>query len=141
MLIARDLTLRRGAEPLFEQVNFTIFRGEKVGLTGANGSGKSSLFAAVCGELGPDRGEPRKAPQRRDALAQLRRELEQIERRIAGIAAERSLLDAELLDCAEQGKLADKNARLIRDAAKWEARWVEVGTAIEEAEARSSYGG
>ena len=57
MLSARDLTLRRGPEPLFEQVNFTIFRGNKVGLTGANGSGKSSLFAAVRGELGADRGD------------------------------------------------------------------------------------
>jgi ATP-binding cassette subfamily F protein 3 len=57
MLSARDLTLRRGPEPLFEQVNFTIFRGNKVGLTGANGSGKSSLFAAIRGELSPDLGE------------------------------------------------------------------------------------
>src|SRR5712664_2057996 len=28
MLIARDLTLRRGPQPLFEQVNFTVFRGD-----------------------------------------------------------------------------------------------------------------
>ncbi len=57
MLSARDLTLRRGSEPLFEQVNFTVFRGNKVGLTGANGAGKSSLFAAIRGELQPDRGD------------------------------------------------------------------------------------
>src|SRR3984893_13991431 len=57
MLSARVLTLRRGPEPLFEQVNFTIFRGNKVGLTGANGAGKSTLFAAIRGELGPDRGD------------------------------------------------------------------------------------
>ena len=57
MLSARDLTLRRGPEPLFEQVNFIIFRGNKVGLTGANGAGKSSLFAAIRGELGPDQGD------------------------------------------------------------------------------------
>src|SRR5476651_1003741 len=57
MLSARDLTLRRGPEPLFEQVNFTVFRGDKVGLTGANGAGKSSLFAAIRGDLGPDRGD------------------------------------------------------------------------------------
>ena len=57
MLSARDLTLRRGPEPLFEQVNFTVFRGNKVGITGANGSGKSSLFAAIRGELHPDRGD------------------------------------------------------------------------------------
>jgi len=57
MLSARDLTLRRGPEPLFEKVNFTIFRGNKVGLTGANGAGKSSLFAAIRGELGSDQGD------------------------------------------------------------------------------------
>ena len=57
MLSARDLTLRRGPEPLFEQVNFTVFRGNKVGITGANGTGKSSLIAAIRGELAPDRGD------------------------------------------------------------------------------------
>jgi ATP-binding cassette, subfamily F, member 3 len=57
MLSARDLTLRRGADPLFERVNFTVFRGERVGLTGANGTGKSSLFAAICGDLAPDGGD------------------------------------------------------------------------------------
>jgi ATP-binding cassette subfamily F protein 3 len=56
MLIARDLSLRRGPQPLFEQVNFSVFRGNKVGITGANGTGKSSLFAAILGELAPDRG-------------------------------------------------------------------------------------
>jgi ATP-binding cassette, subfamily F, member 3 len=56
MLSARDLTLRRGAQPLIEQVSFTVFRGDKVGITGANGAGKSSLFAALRGELAPDRG-------------------------------------------------------------------------------------
>ncbi|HXC08014.1 MAG TPA: ATP-binding cassette domain-containing protein [Steroidobacteraceae bacterium] len=57
MLSARDLTLRRGPEPLIEQAEFTVFRGDKVGLTGANGSGKSSLFAAILGELHADRGD------------------------------------------------------------------------------------
>src|SRR5277367_244089 len=56
MLSARDLCLRRGAQPLFEQVSFTVFRGDKVGITGANGAGKSSLFAAIRGELAADRG-------------------------------------------------------------------------------------
>ena len=85
--------------------------------------------------------EPARAPKKRDTLTQWRRELEQIERRIASIAAERTLVEAELRNCAEQGKLADKSARLARDAAKWEARWLEVGTAIEEAESQISCGG
>ena len=57
MLSARDLTLRRGPQPLFERVDFIVFRGNKVGITGANGAGKSSLFAAIRGELAPDRGD------------------------------------------------------------------------------------
>ncbi len=57
MLSARDLTLRRGPQPLFEHVNFTVYRGNKVGITGANGTGKSSLIAAILGELAPDRGD------------------------------------------------------------------------------------
>jgi ATP-binding cassette, subfamily F, member 3 len=57
MLSARDLTLRRGPQALFEQVNFIVFRGNKAGITGANGAGKSSLFAAILGELAADRGD------------------------------------------------------------------------------------
>jgi ATP-binding cassette subfamily F protein 3 len=57
MLSARDLTLRRGPQPLFTDVNFTIFRGDKAGITGANGAGKSSLFAAIRGQLSPDHGD------------------------------------------------------------------------------------
>ena len=57
MLTARGLHLRRGALPLVEDASFTIHRGEKIGVTGANGAGKSSLFAALRGELAPDRGD------------------------------------------------------------------------------------
>ena len=81
---------------------------------------------------------PRKTqPARVDPLVELRRELAQIERRIASIAAERSVLEAELKGGDTHGRLAEKNARLMRDAAKWEARWMEVGTALEAAEAQS----
>ena len=44
MLSARDLSVRRGPQPLFEHVNFTVYRGNKVGITGANGTGKSTLY-------------------------------------------------------------------------------------------------
>jgi ATP-binding cassette, subfamily F, member 3 len=57
VLSARDLTLRRGPLPLFAGVNFTVFRGDKVGIAGSNGTGKSSLFAAILGELAADRGD------------------------------------------------------------------------------------
>jgi ATP-binding cassette subfamily F protein 3 len=41
---------------LFSDVNFTIHAGQKVGLTGANGAGKSSLFALIRGELATETG-------------------------------------------------------------------------------------
>ena len=56
MLKFDDVTLRRGPRILFAQANFSLFRGEKIGITGENGSGKSSLLALVRGELQPDAG-------------------------------------------------------------------------------------
>jgi ATP-binding cassette subfamily F protein 3 len=77
----------------------------------------------------------------RDSLAQLRRELEQIECRIAAVAAEQTSLDAQLSGPDLQARLAGRRARLTRDAASLEARWMEVGTAIEAAEAEGPNGG
>jgi ATP-binding cassette subfamily F protein 3 len=56
MLNFSDLALRRGPRVLFSGATFSLFRGEKVGITGENGSGKSSLLALVLGELQPDAG-------------------------------------------------------------------------------------
>ena len=57
MLSLRNLTLRRGPRALFSAVSLTLFAGEKVGVVGANGAGKSSLFALLLGQLVPDAGE------------------------------------------------------------------------------------
>jgi ATP-binding cassette subfamily F protein 3 len=56
MLYFDRLSLRRGKKMLFEQAAFTIHRGDKVGITGANGCGKSSLFALIRGEIEEDEG-------------------------------------------------------------------------------------
>ncbi len=56
MLHFDHLTLRRGPRLLFEDASFQIHPGQKVGLTGANGTGKSSLFALLLGELQEDGG-------------------------------------------------------------------------------------
>jgi ATP-binding cassette subfamily F protein 3 len=56
MLNFTDVTLRRGPRVLFADASFGLFRGEKVGITGENGSGKSSLLALVRGVLHPDSG-------------------------------------------------------------------------------------
>jgi len=52
-----DITLRRGVRVLFEHASLNVHPGQKVGLVGANGSGKSSLVALVRGELHADAGE------------------------------------------------------------------------------------
>ncbi|WP_457672982.1 ATP-binding cassette domain-containing protein [Thiolapillus sp.] len=57
MLNLLNLGLRRGSKLLFENASFQIHAGQKVGITGANGTGKSSLFALIRGELQPDAGE------------------------------------------------------------------------------------
>jgi ATP-binding cassette subfamily F protein 3 len=57
MINLREIRLRRGPEPLVENVTLSIFRGEKVGIVGRNGAGKSTLMALIRGELAPDAGE------------------------------------------------------------------------------------
>jgi ATP-binding cassette subfamily F protein 3 len=56
MLNFSALSLRRGKRLLFTEATFSLFRGEKVGITGENGSGKSSLLALVMGELSAEAG-------------------------------------------------------------------------------------
>ncbi|MFC4309891.1 ATP-binding cassette domain-containing protein [Steroidobacter flavus] len=56
MLSFSSLALRRGTRLLISDASFTVYRGEKVGIVGANGCGKSSLLSLVLGELQPDAG-------------------------------------------------------------------------------------
>ncbi|PPD18415.1 MAG: ABC transporter ATP-binding protein, partial [Methylobacter sp.] len=57
MLNFKNITLRRGVKVLFSGATFTIHKGQKAGITGANGVGKSSFFALLRGELHQDEGE------------------------------------------------------------------------------------
>ncbi len=57
MIRFSNLTLARGTKRLFDSANLTIFPGHKVGLVGANGIGKSTLFALMRGEMHQDAGE------------------------------------------------------------------------------------
>ncbi|MES2070784.1 MAG: ATP-binding cassette domain-containing protein [Pseudomonadota bacterium] len=51
-----QVVLARGTKPLFDNVDVTLNPGDKIGLIGSNGAGKSSLFAMLRGELHPDQG-------------------------------------------------------------------------------------
>ncbi|WP_028006683.1 ATP-binding cassette domain-containing protein [Solimonas flava] len=56
MISLQSLTLRRGARTLLEDASLTIYPGWRVGVVGRNGTGKSTLFAAITGQLDADRG-------------------------------------------------------------------------------------
>ena len=57
MISFRNFALRRGQRLLLSEVDLTLHAGWRVGVVGRNGCGKSSLFAALMGELEADRGD------------------------------------------------------------------------------------
>ena len=57
MIILKNLSLRRSAKVLLDNASVSINPGEKVGLVGRNGAGKSSLFALINGTLHEDKGD------------------------------------------------------------------------------------
>jgi ATP-binding cassette subfamily F protein 3 len=57
MITLKNVTLRRGAKVLLDNASVTLNPGEKVGLVGRNGAGKSSLFALLNGSLHEDAGD------------------------------------------------------------------------------------
>ncbi len=52
-----NVSLMRGTKPLLDGVDLTLNPGDKIGLIGANGAGKSSLFGMLRGEIHADQGE------------------------------------------------------------------------------------
>lgn len=57
MLQANNLGIRRGIKLLFEGANFQVHPKQKVGITGANGTGKSSLFSLILNQIHADTGD------------------------------------------------------------------------------------
>jgi len=57
MINLQQLSLRRGPKLLLDKTSIIIHPGQRVGITGANGTGKSSLFALILGDLDADGGE------------------------------------------------------------------------------------
>jgi ATP-binding cassette subfamily F protein 3 len=109
MIRLQQLSLMRGAKPLFEQSDLTINPGEKVGLIGTNGSGKSTLFAMLRNELHPDAGDIDFPKQWR--VAHVAQETPALERTaldsvIDGDTTLRAL-EAELAEIEMKGEAAD----------------------------------
>ena len=54
---AQGISKAFGANPLFQNVSFTVMDGDRIGLIGPNGSGKSTLLRILAGSEVPDDGE------------------------------------------------------------------------------------
>ena len=63
MITLRNLSLRRGSKLVLDQASLTLQPGEKIGLVGRNGAGKSSLFALLAGRLHADAGDLQMPPR------------------------------------------------------------------------------
>ena len=87
MIEIKNLTLQRGLKVLLDKANLTINPNQRVGLIGKNGTGKSSLFALIKGEISADGGE-----------VQLPKHW-----RLASVAQETPALDVSALDYVLQG--------------------------------------
>ena len=78
MIRLSNLTLQRGPQRLLDGAEMTLHAGHKAGLIGANGAGKSSLFAMLRGELVPDGGDCKLPADWR--IAHMRQEIETLDR-------------------------------------------------------------
>ncbi|MBM7063251.1 ATP-binding cassette domain-containing protein [Pseudomonas sp. UL073] len=103
MIRLQNLTLQRGPQRLLEGAELTLHAGQKVGLIGANGAGKSSLFALLRGELGPDAGDCQLPADWR--IAHMRQEIDTLER-----LAVDYVLDGDLALRRVQAELASAEA-------------------------------
>ena len=102
MIRFSNLTLVRGTKPLLEGADASLNPGERVGLIGANGSGKSSLFALLRGELHADKGEADFPPTWR----------------IAHVAQETPALDRPAVEYAIDGDVALRKIELELEEAE-----------------------
>lgn len=67
MLVAANITMQFGAKPLFENVSVKFGEGNRYGLIGANGAGKSTFMKILCGALESSAGNVSKDPNERMA--------------------------------------------------------------------------
>jgi ATP-binding cassette subfamily F protein 3 len=126
MITIRDVTLRRGVKVVLEGANVTLQPGEKVGLVGRNGAGKSSLFSLLTHRLQSDAGEVDIPPRWLvGEVAQSMPETDQpatdfvLEGDTRLIAAQATLAAAE---AADDGHAMAEAHQAISDAGGFEAR-------------------
>ena len=103
MIRLQNLTLQRGPQRLLEDADLCLHPGQKAGLIGANGAGKSSLFALLRGQLAADAGDCLIPADWR--IAHMRQEVDAVERQAVDY-----VLDGDLQLRRVQAELAQAEA-------------------------------
>ena len=122
MIRFSQISLIRGAKVLLEGADAVLNPGDRIGLIGANGSGKSSLFAVLRGELHTDKGEAEFPPQWR----------------VAHVAQETPALDRPAVEYAIDGDttLRKLEARLVEAESENDGHLIgELYSALSDADA------
>ncbi|AJI70103.1 ABC transporter family protein [Francisella tularensis] len=57
MIFFKNVSYQVEIKELFDNINFSIFPNQKIGLVGKNGTGKTTLFNLIQGNLTPDKGD------------------------------------------------------------------------------------
>ncbi|MCR6497290.1 ATP-binding cassette domain-containing protein [Thermomonas sp. S9] len=125
MISFRNFALRRGERLLLSNVDLALHAGWRVGVVGRNGAGKSSLFAALMGEVEPDTGDldlPAKA-------------------RIASVAQETPHLPDPAIDFVLSGDAAVHAAIQMEANAFAAEDWEAVAAAHQRLEEVNGYDG
>ncbi len=128
-LAARGIALDRGATTVLAEVDLTASTGDRLGLVGPNGVGKSTLLGVLAGRTAPDAGQVTVTPPAAAAalLAQEPTRSDETGRaRIArrtGVAPAQAELDAATADLAATAPGADERYAAALD------RWLAVGAA------------
>jgi ATP-binding cassette subfamily F protein 3 len=116
MIRFQQVTLIRGIKPLLDKVDVLLNPGDKIGLIGANGAGKSSLFGLLRGELHPDQGDLSFPPTWR----------------VAYVAQETPALDRSAIDYAIDGDVGLRTLEARLTQLESEADTAENGLMIGE---------
>jgi ATP-binding cassette, subfamily F, member 3 len=114
MLHINDMTFRIGARALYEQATIAIPDGQKVGLVGRNGTGKTTLFRLIMDELAPDEGSININPKHK--IGTVAQEApagpESLLDTVLAADVERSSLLAEAETATDPGRISDIHIRL-----------------------------
>src|SRR6186713_3048204 len=115
MLVITDLTYRIGRRVLLDHATVTVPAGAHVGLVGRNGTGKTTLFRIIAGEITPEQGQVQISP--RDRIGRLAQEAPNGRESLLDVVlqadAERTQLLAEAETEREPARIAEIQCRLV----------------------------